>query len=499
MSEVTHRSPKVTITWPLGPVSTDSVKLSAAVNLHPLLEFTAFSGTEAAESSNPALSKDAAALMGSVQKLTFGARSKPDCSVIIKDGAGGDALSFSGYLSGPNYRMNKGMIAPGFSMVAAATLLSNLKLDIYQTPWVTDPNEPSSTAQESISEKVKDGNLADRLANLTLETITFWEKHKGGSPDPPLSAAFKEKRHEANLNGPLDAWLKLLANSRSLDTPWLAKLGNNTSKDYNRKFNEEVLAILTGTSRDFLDVVLTLLGAFQLVMIPSKDGGPGRLVTMSSLLTEAAQPLVLPASAIFLQGDNRSSLLPVQQIVVKGLPRPRSVTAPSAVDAYSLTGGVSAIGAYPLDVETAAGDVEFVSLPFYLSQVISWATQAVNEEGTGAPTLEQLKKSLGQLSDKVVQFEDSVVNKLIEDYAKSLYVDRALGFTRTSIQIPLDTSLWPGTRHMITNTRGDVLFHGFLSGVQHSIEKKAMGGGGAPSTTLDFTHIEFPGFTLPGL
>jgi hypothetical protein len=497
MSEVSHRSPKVTITWPLGKVSTDSVKLSAAINLHPLVEFTAFSGTEAAQASNAALSKDAAALMGQAQNLTHSARSAPDCSVSIDDGAEGSSLDFSGYLSGPNYRMNKGMIAPGFSMVAAATLMSNLKMDIYQVPWVVDASKESSLAQSSIAENVKEGNLSARLAKLTTETIAFWERQKAGSPDPPLSVAFKEKRHAANQNGPLAAWLELLSNSKDLDTPWLSKLGDNI--DYNRKFNEEVLAILTGTSRDFLDVVLTLLGAFQLVMIPSKNGKPGKLVSMTSLLTEDPKDLALPASTIFLQGDNGSSLLPVQQIVVKGTPRPRYKLAPETTDAYSLTGGVSAIGAYPLDVETAAGDVEFVSLPFYLSHVISWATQETNEEGEGAPTLEQLKKSLGQMEDKVVQFQDNVVNKLISDYAKSLYVDRALGFTRTSIQVPLDVSLWPGTRYRVTNSNGDALFHGFLSGVQHSIDKKAMGGGGAPSTTLDFTHIEFPGFTLPGL
>jgi hypothetical protein len=184
---------------------------------------------------------------------------------------------------------------------------------------------------------------------------------------------------------------------------------------------------------------------------------------------------------------------------VKDTPKQRQKQGEKGSQAYQLTGGASIVGAFPLGVESSAGDVEFVNLPFFLSRLISWSSPKARDRGNGAPTISELRKSVQSLTNQVLQFQDNTINRLIQDYARSLYVDRALGFTRTSIQVPLDVSLWPGTRYRVTNSRGEDLFRGFLSGVQHSMEKKAMGGGGAPSTTLDFTHIEFPGFTLPGL
>jgi hypothetical protein len=241
------------------------------------------------------------------------------------------------------------------------------------------------------------------------------------------------------------------------------------------------------------------MGSFQLVMVPARDGGPGKLVTMASLLTEEAEDLELPTSTIYLQGDSGSSLLPVQQIVVKSSPKARARQGALSAQAFQLTGGASIVGAFPLNVEASAGDVEFVPLPFYLGHVIRAASPETQDAGTGAPSLAALKQSVSSIGATIQQFRDTTINAAISDYARSLYVDRALGFTRTSLQIPLDVSLWPGKRYRVINSRGEGLFHGFLHGVQHSLEKKSTGSGGAPSTTLDFSHIEFPGFSLPGL
>ncbi len=496
--EVTRLVPSAKITWPLGDVSTDSVKLSASINLNPIVEFSAYSGKEAAEGASKVLDTDAAALMGQAQQITFSSRNIPDCTVTLNDGD--NSLEFRGFLSGPNYRMSKGMLAPGFTAVAATTLMSNLKLDIYTVPGAAKSDDPLSEGVKTVAAEVKDGNLAERLARLTTELIAYWKRNKEAmeEADTPLSTAYKERRDAANHNGPLQYWIRLLKNSQeSLANEWLGKLA--AQDPANNAFNTAVIGILQGTSRDFLEVVASIMGSFQLVMIPSPDGRPGKLVTMASLLTEETLPLVLPAASMFLQGDNGSSLLPVQQIVVKGVSKMLLKAGEEGSQAFQLTGGASIVGAFPLGVETSAGDVEFVPLPLYLDHVIRWATPKAYDRGGGAPTLEELKKSVQHLTNKVTQFQDEFVNKLISDYARSLYVDRALGYTRTSIQIPLNVALWPGHRYHVTNSRGEHLFDGFLSGVQHVMEKKAMGGGAAPTTTLDFTHIEFPGFNLPGL
>lgn len=496
--EVIRKEPTATVTWPLGPVSADSVKLSASLNLNPLVEFSAFSGDEAAQKSNKVLNTDASTLMGRAQQITHSTRNAPDCSVLINDGV--NTLNFSGFLSGPNYRMNKGMIAPGFSIVAAATIISNLKLDIYNFPGGAKDIEAMSKGIDTVAHLVTEGNLAARLSQLTRGSIDYWLRHRDdvSMGDTPLSADYKGRRDEANRNGPLQGWRKLLENSeQTLDNDWLKQLQRNRAA--NTKFNVEMLTILRGTSRDFLDVIASIMGCFQLAMVPARDGGPGKFITLSSMLTASPVPLVLPASTLFLQGDSRSSLLPVQQVVVKDLPKARAKQGEMSSQAFQLTGGASIVGAFPLGVESSAGDVEFVPLPTFLSTLVSWTSPQVQGRGSSSPTLEELKRSVMHLTNQVVQFQDTTVNKLIQDYAKSLYVDRALGFTRTSVQVPLDLSLWPGERYRVTNSRGELLFNGFLSGIQHSLEKKAMGGGSAPTTTLDFTHIEFPGFTLPGL
>ena len=95
-------------------------------------------------------------------------------------------------------------------------------------------------------------------------------------------------------------------------------------------------------------------------------------------------------------------------------------------------------------------------------------------------------------------YTNELAQNVITDYARSQYIDIALGGTSTSISLPADTTLWPGTRYRVMTSDKKELFTGFLAGVEHSF-KKATGGGGQAFTACNFTHIMFPGFSLPGI
>jgi hypothetical protein len=487
------RNPSATVRWPLGDVSADSVSVEASINRNTKVTFTAFSGSEAGEKANRVLSSDAAQLMGRAQQAGMARRNDPDCGVDLDDGADGK-LSLDGFMVGPAYSLNRGSIQPSFSFVATAACLANLKLDIY-TPVDRDGGEDVLAIQDA----AKDSNIALRLKTLTQLAIQYWEKSKTNDPSG-ASVALAEQRHAINNSGPLKQWYDLLDNSvDSLQTPWFAGLSENP--DFNSSFNNELLAILRGTSRDFLDVVESLMGSFQWILVPSIDGGAGKLIQVAEMVTQAPDEMTLASTAMVLRGTSGTDLLPVQQVMLRGVPEP-SVLITDEDIADALAGGYL-MGSFPETAPGASGDVIIESLPFYLDRIIRWsdgntAVESANSRGAGGapPDFNKFGQKFEQLVNRARKFQSKVLNDLVTDYCRNVYADRSIGSTTASIQIPATLEFWPGQRYRVKNLRGELLFTGFLAGVTHTFAKS--GGTGNASTSLSFSHIIFPGFTLPG-
>lgn len=491
---LTFLTPAASLTWPDGPVSPDFVSVEANMNRHLRVKFTAFSGEKASEGVTPVLASGAAELMGRCQRIAFTSRSTPDCSVTLEDGRGG-TLDCEGFLASPSYQMDRRQIRPLFEFVGASSVMESLKLDIYTPRFSGKDGEsaPLSTGRMMVQDEVKDPNLANRLSSLTDKLVRRWLDNRATENASSLSAALKDQRHASNMAGPLDAWKRLLANSAGdLDNEWLPRMADNPA--FNSGFNNELVAILRGMNGGFGNVLASLMGAFQMVMVPSRDGGPGRLIYLDEMLFGEPEDLVLSSDSVFLAGGDGSDLLPVQQVLMRGIPVMATMLTRDRGAGF-VAGEGMVVGGFPAEGVQATGGVEFVSAPFYLEKIMSWFSTK-DPEGSGPASYEKLKAGMDRLVKLGRSYRDSMVNKMVTDYCRCAYVDRALGASSSSITMPADLSLWPGKRYRVRNPAGDELFTGFLSGVNHNFVRGR--GIGNASTTLNFGHITFTGFSLPG-
>ena len=488
------RRPTAKVTWPFGDVSSDNVAVNVAINANTTVTFTAYTGQEAAASSTRVLAKDAASLMGKAQAHGFSKRTDPDTKLELDDG-GGNKLAWEGLLTGPTYLVDPRNIKPGFAAVSRSALLTNLKLDMYASAGARgDANQPMASGIASIEQKVTSPNLADRLADLTRLIIRHWETYKG-SERTTASKTLREERHQINQEGPLQLWYELLENSRdSLENAWLPALAKKA--DANNAFNRDMLSLLQGVSRDFQEVISAIASAFQLVHIPGRDGGPGYLASMYELLTAEPETLVLPATSLMLNGRSGEDLLPIQQVLVLGKPVQGVATDQPWTASYQTDSGDFLVGGFPEDRPSASGEVLTVPLPPFLSGVIRAFAQGP-PKGFSPPASSSLPEQRLRVSSIVQKFQAEVSDKLVLDYCRSIYIDAALGGTATSIAMPARLDLWPGKRYEVRGPSGDPLFVGFLAGIQHAFTRAS--GQGQAMSTCNFSHILFPGFTLPGI
>lgn len=487
----------------LGPgTSTDNLTVNAAVNARTTATFSAYTGEDASSKSQTVFSETAAKLMGKCQTAAFSVRDAPDTTLTVKvthkpSGEKGDkgsstSLEMQGYLTSPTFLLDTLSVRPGFAMVDRGAILANLRLDIYQTSSPrSNANDPLSSGLHSVSKRVTSPNLATRFKELTERLIDYWQRNKSNS-NQTAGNKLKEERHQLNLKGPLAAWYDLLDNSTSMmNFACLEKLA--TQEPANVAFNTEILSILRGVSRDFQEILSSLCATFQLMQIPAKDGGPGRLARIYDLMTGKEEPLTLPATSILLNGDSFHDLLPLQQVLVTGVPRAGVHVLPSYYMANQLDAGNYLVGGWPKSQVSASGDVAIVPLPSYMNDIA--AALGTEKEGASPPADDKLQAMRTRVSDLAKAFLNDTVDKMVEDYARTLYFDMAFGGTSVSISVPADLSLWPGQRYAVRNPQGEPLFVGFLSGVQHGFNRGAEGG--HAGTTCNFTHILFAGFTPP--
>lgn len=498
MSTVELRSPVVKISYPLGQASPDEVEISAEVNRHTSARFTAYSGNEASKSSTPVFSKDAAAKMGKAQQLSFSRRTKPDTDISINDGKNG-AKTYSMFLTGPSYSMSPGRVTPSFNAVEKAALLSNLRLDIYTTFTGREGGNgaPFGEGTLFLPDEVNSTNLATRLKELTEKTIKYWKDHanNAGVSYSASSAELKSQRHAINLQGPLDLWYEMLDNSvegLQETKEWLEIV--TKYKGINSQVNSELLSILRGTSRDFQEILDALCDTFQLMVVPSQKGGAPKFVMQNKVVTGDTSSLTLPATSVLLEGDVSADLLPIQQVLVRGTPHESYLFSMDPAKKKT-DEGYFFVGGFPETAPAASGDIAIIPLPSFVQEAIRVAPNPV---GNQPPDKDKFITKLSAVKKVAMEYTNQLSRKLVTAYAKATYINLALGGSSTSISLPANLNLWPGERYKVLNATGDLLFTGFLSGVTHTF-KKQTGGSGQAQTTCRFTHILFPGFTLPGL
>lgn len=492
--ETVIRTPSAQVRNPLGLTSPAYVHVSIPVNGDVTVDYSAYSGKQAAEGANRVMDSEIAATMGRAQQASFATRTSADSGLTINDGAGG-TLEIEGFLTGPSYTLHRGNVRPTLRISGSGALLEHLKLDIYVGRLGDEGGEEDSQPLQGAAEQATGDNLADRLRSLTEKMIRVWEANRQLENDP-ASSALMDNRHSLNNQGPLALWYRLLSNSTGNleDLPWLDKLSR--SEAYNAQFNERVLSIMRSKALGFSQVMASLAAGFQLFSIPGRDGSVGELRLLRDQVQGEEKTLRLSSSALMLNGAQPQGLFPVKQVIMRGVAsNPFHPTDRDAAPAVGNHDG-QILGAFPTGAAVAGGDVLMVEPPFHMADVLPiFDTRPPRATSKEDPA--KLSSSLQRIGTLVNQFQDEVVRAMVEDYCRTVYIDRSLGGTGASYSVPLDLSLWPGDRYRVTAADGSVLFTGFLAGVDHTLARNS--GGGEASTNLTFTHMMFPGFNLPGI
>lgn len=495
-TEVRH--PQATVENILGLSSPAQLKISIPVNGDITVDYSAFSGVEAAEGANQMLSADVAQLMGESQDLTFSSRSSADATVTVNDGAGG-SITVRGFTTGPSFSLMRGDARPSIRVASAASALEHLKLDIY-TPRLgsEEGGEGSATEYNGPADKVEDGNLASRLETLTKRMISIWEANRDLEEDD-TSSAILTNRHELNTSNvegagsPLSIWYAMLKNSvQNLNHPWLRKLSENPS--YNQTFNEAIVTTLRSRAPGFSHTLAQLAQDFQIMSVPGKDGGPGEFKMIRDRVLGEEKTLQMSTASFNANAAQPQGLFPVKQVIMRDslgvahMPNKKE-GGPSINNSQG-----QILSAWPRSANTAAGDLLTISPTFYMTHVLQMAAPT-ESDGDKAEDYNRYASTLATLSEKAVRYQDRVIAKMTEDFCRSVYVDRALRATQATITVPMDLSVWPGDRYKMVDGNGSALFSGFLSRVDHTLARSR--GGGEASTRLSFTHIQFGGFQLP--
>jgi len=151
------------------------------------------------------------------------------------------------------------------------------------------------------------------------------------------------------------------------------------------------------------------------------------------------------------------------------------------------------IGGWPPSAQQTNGNFRRVEAPFYLEQVMKIRAPALGRNPIiNIPQVISEFKNIDKITGRLT---NDLIARMVEEYAKSIYVDKAIGPLTASLAIPLDLSYEVGNRYAIETEDGPV-FRGFLSGVTHALSRS---GGAQAITTLNFTHAEFGNYNLPGL
>lgn len=476
-------APSVELKWAGKTVSTDSMKMRIAVGQDPTVSVSAFSGPDAARSSQPALSAEAASMMGQAQQTAAQGEPKKDFDMLVKDGAG-TSLRFRGIVAGPTYQMDSQgkAIRPAIAAISESGLVANLKLSIY-VGADKDPTAPLEKRNILLGSRTDSPNLAQRMLDLTDAMIEMWLRYRISSTDR-ISERIKGNVHLANESGPLEIWRTILTNSlETLNLEWLSSMKD--SPTINLIFNNELLGMLRSPTGSFRDTISRICSAFNLQYVPLPDGSPGRLEPREKRVTGDIVQKIIPATSVFMGGELPQSLLPVQQVLIMG--KVRSGILEAGVQTKDGEGLLSVAG-YPQNATTANGNILTIPLPFYLEfyQMVTRSGQSTRK----SPPIDYAPKAFRKLRDITQTHLSAREAGLMNSFAKSMYNDAALSNYSAQIFVPLNLTWQVGRRHELS-TGGTPLFRGFLNSVEHTVSRGEMG------TSLDFTHVEYGSYRLP--
>jgi len=449
-----------------GGAKIDAVTMQFSVNRFPIVNV----GFHDATTNDAGVVKlggsDVAERVAAQQNTMFEAAS-PNSSVTVEDGKG-NTLTFSGYVSGPNYQLSIQNVGFSTSIAQAAAAVANFQPSIY------------SGAQ---------GEFRDGEALMTPEIgpglLAILDRMKENFENRPPPYPDKEtegiiQQIASNNDTGYDIWSSI-CNASTVEWPELENLMQIPS--IKNSLQAHIVQIYRNSYADFFQTMMQFRAMFSMVYVPSlKAGEYGKFIPTLDMATSDAEDLEVNLQSITMSAGPKS-IMPLSYVAVRG---------PKMQEHRNSLGGGQIISRWP-DTAQSDGQVVQIGTP---SWIPSDLTAGRLSEATVGDTLDlDSYESGSDLRDrKLIETINKDVGKVLKRSAQEHYVDFSLANSSANLVIDLDVSIQPGVRYKVT-TEDSAIFTGFLVGVKHNVCSKP--NQHQANTELAFSHVEAEGFELP--
>lgn len=476
------------------------IKIEAYINAVPRITLQGHFPEVAATTTNSSelplavIAKEAADIQKYILETE---RISPDLNVSLQDGIGG-SVEFAGFLAAPSFGITPGGVTLVYNGLHQSSLLSMYLGSIY--------GPVNSAGQEVLKTFVPEGASFAALFKSILDQSSKWFDEPANARGVQAASEFDEAlsipTHARNkkIKPYVDA---LLDKSKELTQyPGLeeyVKFSAYTSKMRNILL-EQILAQPNLTE----SILRGFNSVFPCYFTPVlQEKFPGARLILLDAVNAPAQPLVIPVDNLsFTAGGTYD--LPVKGVVVT-TPQP----APVLKDNVASIKFVERISAYyPPDTNqagtlAAGGTFVKIGAPGWIEDVYaeSSSTQGLGAlrdlVSAGANAASAANRA--QAAAAVWIRNQSKATDMLERYAQSQYTYLAFALSQASVTLPLNLKVEPGRPYQVmVETEKDPVeaFTGFVQSVQHRVSVNK--GAADASTTIVFSHVRAPGFTLPG-
>lgn len=429
-------------------------------------------------------SKEIFEAMGQRQTKSFkDTPDSPDVTINLKDGYNG-SVSFKGNVSSPNYVFSVGDVALTEDVQPDYAAINCLDLSIYESM-------PSNF--DAVVAKDYPSNIAELCKKVFEKLVENGENSINSIKDATKKAAYK-KQHE--INKKVQKFLTELLDNSKETIGWDDVLNGEQKPAIVMSIVPRVKETFRSkTGGGFLNNVLRLAEEFQCVYVPELDN-IGKLVNKKILLSKNESLSVHPVSLSAHAGS--VGMFPVRGVIVNQPDNSQSTTVASNSEAVKNASSGAAM--YPKE-PADGGTILPVLGPQWLPSTY-YKTAELN------PTTEGKKKKLQKNAlpkDKAKdckkinkslksRFENN--EKIIEQWAETIYYWQALGQSYATLQTELNLKVQVGKRYKVKGDSG-VLFSGILTAVDHSVDTNSKNC--TAFSRLSFSHIIMGSASIPGI
>lgn len=382
--------------------------------------------------------------------------------VSANDGTGNE-LALTGYISQPRFDVSFGSTGASVAIVHPIAILETLNTSIYRSD--------DSIFQDVPPESLMNDNPAAVMKSVLERMIENTDLEDGNDAD------IKKNIHTKNQEA-LNIWYSIL-DASELEIP-------NLSDVDPEKLIQAIMDVYLGSNGDFLNVIASFQLQFQMMLIPnmeSEGNALGKFIHLGEQVTMESTDKKVNIDSINISAGI-SSLLPVTQVAMRGIPE---IIFQENVNKINIR--ESEIGAWPL-VLPETGRTEIVTALPWMPTEVTTRSISPSSDAMDLAVYKAIKNSEKAAAQKIKEaYNDTAIW-----WCKNHYINTALVSAGAQISVPLDFSWTIGLRYKIQD-ENDVLFTGFLMGIEHTLQSSPRAA--TANTSLYFSHVELGSFELP--